>query len=63
MLVIKVPEAFYHAYEAFLHGRYSLMYTNDQKLSFFVKDQEKDYKILCNSYDARKEMIKDTRRV
>ena len=59
MLVIKVPKAFYHAYEAFLHGRYSLMYTIDQKLSFFCKkDQEKDYKILCNSYDARKEMIK-----
>lgn len=59
MLIIKVPEAFYHAYETFLHGRYSLMYTIDQKLSFFCKkDQEKDYKILCNSYDARKEMIK-----
>ena len=37
MLIIKVPKDFYYSYDIFLYGRYSLMYTDDQKLSFFCK--------------------------
>lgn len=60
IVVIEVPEIYNNAYDMFLQGRYSEMYTPEQLNNLFSGDtRKKDYEILSKSGNALSEFIKN----
>ncbi len=56
MVILQVPSEYEDAYQAFLRGEYSKMYTKNQLDTLFKQKDSEDYHILCNSLSARKKM-------
>lgn len=51
MLVLKVPDRYYHAYDMFLEGKYSKMYSFEECNAFYADLLQQEY---INSDDHRK---------
>lgn len=59
VIVISVPEIFNHAYDMFLQGRYSEMYTTEEIILLFSSpDRKREYDILMKSSELKNEFIR-----
>lgn len=59
IIVLEVPGDFHHAYDQFLLGNYSQMYTEEELKTYFNTTGRKvEYAILKRTDDAKKEFIK-----
>lgn len=53
MVVLRIPELYYNAYQAFMSGKYSEMYTEEQKNVLFREHHRKEaLKVLDKTHDA-----------
>lgn len=57
IIVLNIPELFYNAYDSFLEGKYSNMYSKDEVDSLFItklnkENAKRDYGILTKSQEA-----------
>jgi hypothetical protein len=60
MIVINIPETFYNAYDQFLKGNYSLMYSEQElKLLFSSNLRKKEYDILSKNPEIVSEFAKE----
>lgn len=58
MFVLEYPEALHHAYDMFLKGRYSEMYTEAELKEFFTNKESIEFKILTRDKSYMPTFIK-----
>lgn len=61
MVVFKVPEQYYDAYDFFMKGQYSQMYSEDE-ISFLFKATEKGLDVMHRTEEAYNRMIVNTKK-
>ena len=55
VVILEIPEKYFKAYENFLRGKYSEMYSQNELDFLFTKPESKNYKILSKTGDVYKE--------
>ena len=59
MIVLSIPEIFEDAYDQFMEGRYSMMFSQENvKLLFSSSERKEEYGILMKEEETRKKFIK-----
>jgi uncharacterized protein YdaL len=63
MIVLTVPEQYEDAYDKFLEGRYSEMYTEEQQEILYKhnRDNNMSFKVLSKNSEAKKHLQKQIR--
>lgn len=53
MIILRIPKLYHNAYQAFMNGRYSEMYTEEQKVLLFKEHhRQKALKVIDKTHDA-----------